>query len=262
MTITSTDHVKVEKNNGVLTLTLNRPDRLNAFSAEMISTLKAEISLAKDDEQIRVIVLRGEGRAFSAGGDVKGMGAGSPTQTYAHIGRLNELIIQMQALEKPIICAVHGYAAGAGFNLALASDLIVAEEDTKFILSFAKVGLISDGGGLYFTPRLIGIHRAKELLFTAKPITAEEAKNLGIVNQIFTKERFREEVTAYATELAQGPTVAYGFIKKIANQSLTATLEDVLELERITQATVVTTNDHKEGVRAFKEKRGPQFSGK
>ncbi|MFE5278681.1 enoyl-CoA hydratase/isomerase family protein, partial [Bacillus cereus] len=133
---------------------------------------------------------------------------------------------------------------------------------TKFILSFAKVGLISDGGGLYFLPRLIGIHRAKELLFTAKPITAEEAKNLGIVNQIFTKERFREEVTAYATELAQGPTVAYGFIKKIANQSLTATLEDVLELERITQATVVTTNDHKEGVRAYKEKRGPQFSGK
>ncbi|NRG45546.1 enoyl-CoA hydratase [Bacillus sp. CRN 9] len=249
----------VEVKTGVMTLTLNRPESLNSFSPVIIEGLKESLTKAKEDANIKVVVLKGAGRAFSAGGDVKRMGSGSPLGTYEHIGKLNELIVQMSKLEKPIIAAVHGYAAGAGFNLALASDLILAEEDSKFILSFSKVGLISDGGGLYHLPRLIGLNKAKELFFHAEPLSVDEAYKLGIVNQIYAKELFAQKVEAYAQKLAEGPSLSYGFIKKIANQSFSSTLEEVLEQERITQATMVTTNDHLEGVQAFKEKRTPKF---
>jgi 2-(1,2-epoxy-1,2-dihydrophenyl)acetyl-CoA isomerase len=180
---------------------------------------------------------------------------------YEHIGELNELILLMKELEKPIIAAVHGYAAGAGFNLALACDLILAAEESKFVLSFSKVGLVSDGGGHYFLPRLIGPHRTKELLFSAEPITVEAAYELGIVNQIYPADEFEAQVREYASRLAQGPSVAYGFIKKLVDQSFTSSLDDILEQERITQATVVSTPDHQEGVQAFREKRKPNFTG-
>ncbi len=186
----------------------------------------------------------------------------TPLGTYEHIGRLNELVLAMQNLEKPIIAAVHGYAAGAGFNLALASDIILATEDSQFILSFSKVGLISDGGGLSFLPRLIGPYLAKELFFNAEPITVEKAKSLGIVNQVYSINEFKDKVQEFASKLANGPNVFYGFIKKIVNLSLTSTLEEILDQERITQATMIGTEDHKEGVQAFKEKRVPQFKGK
>lgn len=255
----SEKHVLKEVLDGVLYLKLNRPERLNAFSPEMISTLKESIKQAKENDSIRVIVISGTGRSFCSGGDVKTMGSREPLLTYKHIGRLNELILTMQSIEKPIIAAVHGYAAGAGFNLALACDLIVAADNSKFVLSFSKVGLVSDGGGHYFLSRVIGPYRAKELLFNAEPIDVEEANRLGIVNQVFPIEHFEEKVVEYANKIAQGPTVAYGFIKKLVDQSLNSTLKEILEQEQITQATVVTTEDHKEGVLAFKEKREPNF---
>ncbi|KAB2338582.1 enoyl-CoA hydratase [Cytobacillus depressus] len=256
------DHLLVENNAGVMNLILNRPDRLNAFSPEMISGLKDAINRAKNDETIRVVTISGAGRAFSAGGDVRRMGKGTSLGTYEHLGHLNELILAMNELEKPIIAAVHGYAAGAGFNLALASDIILAAEESQFILSFSKVGLISDGGGLYFLPRLIGPYRAKELFFSAEPITVEKAHSIGIVNHIYSKDEFRERVSEYAIKLASGPSISYGFIKKLANQSLTSTLHEILEQERITQATMITTEDHHEGIQAFREKRLPNFNGK
>ncbi|WP_085993028.1 enoyl-CoA hydratase/isomerase family protein [Oceanobacillus senegalensis] len=259
MNYIETKDLLVEIKEGVLHLTLNRPDSLNAFSAEMITGLKEAIQLAKTEASIHVVTISGSGRAFSAGGDVKNMGQKDPLGTYDHIGNLNELILSMKELEKPIIAAVHGYAAGAGFNLALACDIILSAEESKFILSFSKVGLISDGGGLYFLPRLIGPYRAKELLFNAEPITASEAYSLGIVNHIYSLAEFPEEVNEYALKLARGPSKAYGFIKKLADKSLHSTLEEILELERITQATVATTADHREGVLAFKEKRTPNF---
>lgn len=252
-------HLLSEVNEGVLHLTLNRPESLNAFSPEMITGLKEAIKQAKHDEAVKVVILSGSGRSFSAGGDVKTMGEADSLETYEHIGELNELILSMRDLEKPIVAAVHGFAAGAGFNLALASDIILAAEGSNFVLSFSKVGLISDGGGLYFLPRLIGPYRAKELLFNAEPVLAEEAHSLGIVNHVYPLNQFEEEVTKFAAKLASGPSRAYGFIKKIADQSLNSTLDQVLEQERITQATVVSTEDHKEGVQAFKEKRQPQF---
>lgn len=243
----------------MMKLMLNRPDSLNAFSHQMLQGLKEYIKQANEDNEIHVIILIGNGRAFSAGGDVKKMGAKDPIGTYTHIGRLNELILTMRNSEKPIIAAVHGYAAGAAFNLALASDIILAEEDTKFILSFSKVGLISDGGGSYFLPRLIGTYRAKELFFNAEPLSVEEAYSLKIVNHIYTKDEFQEEVNNFARKLADGPSKAYGFIKKLVDKSLHSNLDEILELERITQATVATTENHREGIQAFKEKRQPSF---
>ena len=168
----------------------------------------------------------------------------------------------MKEIETPIIAAVHGFAAGAGFNLALACDLIVAAEESKFALSFSQVGLISDAGGSYFLPRLIGPHLAKQFLFTAEPIPAKRLYELGVINKLVPLDSLRDEVIQYATMLSYGPGKAYGQIKKLIDYSFSATLEDVLERERITQTMMVATEDHQEGVMAFKEKRKPQFTGK
>ncbi|QHS22429.1 enoyl-CoA hydratase [Virgibacillus sp. MSP4-1] len=259
---TENRHLLVSKNNGVMHLTLNRPDSLNAFSPDMMSGLKKSIEEAKSDDSIRVVTLSGAGRAFSAGGDVKTMGSADSLATYHHIGNLNELILAMRDLNKPIIAAVHGYAAGAGFNLALACDMVLAAEGSKFVLSFSRVGLSSDGGGLYFLPRLIGPYLAKELLFTAEPITAEKAHSLGIVNHTYPLAEFKDQVEKFADKIANGPSEAYQFMKKITNQSFNSTLDEILELERISQATIVTTESHKEGVQAFTEKREPNFKEK
>ncbi len=262
MSFTGNEHLLVNVNESVMQLMMNRPDSLNAFSPEMVEGLTAAMKSARDNPDIRVIILSGAGRSFSAGGDVKTMGnQNDPLQVYRHIGKLNELILAMKNLDKPIIAAVHGFAAGAAFNLALACDLIFAAEDSRFVLSFSKVGLISDGGGHYFLSRLIGPYRAKELLFSAEPIDAKKAYEYGIVNQVCPAEQLQDQVMQYARKLATGPAVAFGFIKKLVDHSLDATLEEILEQERISQATIATTADHQEGVNAFKEKREPRFKG-
>ncbi|MEH7106737.1 enoyl-CoA hydratase/isomerase family protein [Bacillus sp. JJ1764] len=256
------EHLLVEKLGPVLSLTLNRPESLNAFSPEMILGLKDAIRNAQIDEDIQVIVLSGSGRSFSAGGDVKTMGQAGGVQVYEHIGKLNELILLMKDTEKPIIAAVHGFAAGAGFNLVLACDLIIAAEESKFALSFSQVGLISDGGGSYFLPRLIGPHLAKQFFFTAEPISAERLYQLGVINYLVPQEKLHEETTKLALKLAHGPGKAYGKQKKIVDQAFTASLEEILEQERLTQMLMVQTEDHQEGIAAFKEKRKPAFKGK
>jgi 2-(1,2-epoxy-1,2-dihydrophenyl)acetyl-CoA isomerase len=252
----------IEKNGAVLYLTLNRPEALNAFSGEMIEDITTEMTNAANDDSVKVVVLSGSGRAFSAGGDVKTMGQNTGSAVYEHIGRLNKCILAIQRLEKPVVAVVHGFVAGAGFNLALACDLIVAAEETAFVLSFSKVGLISDGGGLYFLPRLIGMQKAKELFFLAEPLKVEEAKQMGIVNRIVPLEQLKDEAISFATRLSQGPVQSYGKMKKLLQEGLNKSLEDVLELERLTQMLMVESADHKEGVSAFKEKRQPVFTGK
>lgn len=260
MTIEGNEHVLAETKEGVLYLTMNRPDSLNAFSPTMMQGLKEALGEAQDDADVRTVVLSGAGRAFSAGGDVKTMGDNAPLNIYEHIGELNELILSMKKLDKPIIAAVHGFAAGAGFNLALACDIILAAEDTNFILSFSKVGLVSDGGGHYFLSKLIGPYRTKELLFSAEPVSVTKAQELGIVNHVYPQEEMQQNVHEFAVKLASGPAVAYGFMKNIVDQALDTDLATILERERTTQATVVSTEDHKEGVQAFKEKRTPKFT--
>ncbi len=258
----SQKHLVIEKLGPVLSLTLNRPESLNAFSPEMILGLTEAIKNAENDDDVRVIVLSGAGRSFSAGGDVKTMGQANGIQVYEHIGKLNELILTMKGIEKPIIAAVHGFAAGAGFNLALACDLIVAAEDSKFALSFSQVGLVSDGGGSYLLPRLIGPHLAKQFFFTAEPIPAERLYQLGVINYLFPLEKLQEETIKLALKLAYGPSKAFGKQKKLIEHSFTSTLEEILEEERLIQTLMVQTEDHKEGVAAFKEKRKPEFKGR
>lgn len=255
-------HLNVSQKGAVLSLQLNRPESLNAFSPEMIEGLIREIKGAAENPEVGAVLLSGAGRSFSAGGDVKTMGQANPVETYNHIGKLNELVLAMKALEKPIVSAVHGFAAGAAFNLALAGDIILAAEDSKFVMSFSQVGLISDGGGLYFLPRLIGPYRAKELFFSGEPISAAKAHEWGIVNQLHPLDELEQQAFGYAEKLANGPSKAYGMLKRITDQSLTSGLEEILEQERITQAMMVTTEDHLEGVAAFKEKRKPTFNQK
>ena len=256
------DHLIKETHGNVLVLTLNRPDSLNAFSPEMISGLTAEMKEAGKNPEVRAIVLTGAGRAFSAGGDVKSMGSNKSADVYEHLGKMNDCILAIKAVEKPVIAAVQGFAAGAGFNLALGCDLIIASDDSKFALSFSQVGLISDGGGSYFLPRLVGPHLAKQFFFSAEPIPAERLYQLGVVNKVVPLADLNDEVMRYAELLSIGPSQAYGQMKKIIDYSLTATLEDVLERERMTQIMMVATEDHQEGIQAFKEKRRPHFTGK
>lgn len=255
------EDLKVEIENRVMRLTLNRPSSLNAFSADMMNGLLDAFSRARTDPDIRAILLTGEGRAFSAGGDVKGMGRGGPVQTYDHIGRLNQVVLAMAELDVPIVAAVNGWAAGAGVNLALACDVIYAADNSKFVLSFSKVGLLSDGGGLFFLPRTIGLYRAKEVLFNAEPITASDAMQWGMVNHVVPADNLMETAMTYASQLAGGPSRAFAMIKKIANRSLVSDLAGVLEMERSAQCVTQATADHVEGVRAFIEKRNPVFSG-
>lgn len=252
----------VRQEGNILVITLNRPEALNAFSPDMIQELLDALEFAKSNEEIRAVLLSGAGRAFSAGGDVKRMGQATPVATYDHIGRLNELILTMSEVDVPIVAAVHGYAAGAGVCLAMACDNILAADDSKFVLSFSKVGLISDGGGLFFLPRTIGLYRAKEVLFTAEPIAAATALQWGMVNRLYPADQLFEEAMNYAKKLAEGPSRAIGMIKRIANKALLSDLGDILEAERTTQAMIQSTEDHKEGVRAFVEKRLPNFQGK
>lgn len=259
----SQDHLLIEKAGPVLTLTLNRPESLNAFSADMLLGITEALNKAKNDDDIQVIVLAGSGRSFCAGGDVKSMGqASGGIHTYKFVGVLNELILTMKEIEKPIIASVQGYAAGAGCNLALACDLIVAAQDSKFALSFSQVGLVSDGGGSYILPKLVGPHLAKQFFFTAEPIPAERLYQLGGINFLVPKENLQEETMKFALKLAAGPGMSYGKLKKLVDESFTSTLAEMLEKERSLQAIMSQTEDHKEGAAAFREKRKPEFKGR
>ncbi|MEI5906926.1 enoyl-CoA hydratase-related protein [Bacillus spongiae] len=251
----------VDVSGPVMTVTLNRPKVLNAFSEGMINGLTRALQEAQKNNQIRAIIITGAGQSFSAGGDVKAMGEATPAQVYEHIGILNECILTLKQTEKPIIAAVHGYAAGAGVNLALACDLIISTNDSQYALSFSQVGLVSDGGGSFFLTKLLGPHLAKQLFFSGEVISAERLFGLGVINQLVTTENLLDEAMEWAIKLSKGPSLAFGKQKKLIEQSLTASLDEVLEHERMTQTLMVTTKDHIEGVKAFKEKRSPQFLG-
>lgn len=246
----------------ILFLTLNRPESLNSFNLEMLTGITESIQQAEDNPEIKVIVISGAGRSFCAGGDVKTMGNTNPIDVYEHIGILNKCIKAIKDSQKPVIASIHGFAAGAGFNLALACDVIIASDDSKFALSFSQVGLISDGGGSYFLPQLIGPHLAKQFFFTGEAVSAERMAQLGVVNFLVPAKELKEETFKYANKLSGGPGKAFGMMKKLIDQSLTSNLDEILEKERMIQTLMVATEDHQEGVLAFKEKRKPYFTGK
>lgn len=249
--------------NGIATITLNRPESLNALSLSMAREITRAMERARADEDCKVVVITGAGRAFCAGGDIKAMKKGMTTvEGRNYVMEAGRVILAMRDLEKPVIAAVNGYAMGAGFNLALAADLIIAVKEAKFGQVFVQVGLAIDAGGSYFLPRAVGLARAKELVFTGRIIDAEEALSMGLINKVVEKENLEKEVFDLAARLAQGPTQALGLAKMLINNGLQADLETALANEAFAQSICMQTEDHREGLAAFLEKRAPQFTGR
>ncbi len=256
--------IKLSIKANVATLTLNRPDKLNSFTQEMHEEIRAAFKEI-EAQPVRAMVITGEGRAFCAGQDLgdrdidldTGFDAGdSLEQNY------NPLIRKMHSLPIPIICAVNGVAAGAGANLALACDIVVAARSAKFIQAFAKIGLIPDAGGTWSLPRKVGLARAMGLSMLAEPLSAEQACEWGLIWQVVDDDKLVETVEKMATHLASQPTVALANIKNALRASASNSMSQQLELERDLQSASAKTSDFREGVAAFLEKRKPTFTGK
>lgn len=256
--------VLLEKKDGIATITFNRPGSLNALNRELVEDALAAFADAGADEDIRVVVLTGAGKAFCAGGDLAYMRDHVKTnaEVYAFISLAGTLTRTICTLPKPVIGMINGVAAGAGANYMLACDITVCAASFRFGQSFAKVGLVPDGGGHYLLPRLIGLPRAKELMFTGKLLTAAEAQAIGLVNHVVDAEQLAETTYALARELAAGPPIALAMIKKNLTAGMENSLDSILELEATAQTTVMMTADAQEGMSAFIERRAPRFTGR
>lgn len=255
--------VLIEKQNGIATIFLNEPDSLNALSIGLKEELSNTLRMLEKDTEIGVVIFAGKGRAFCAGGDVKAMAeTHNQVEIKQNMEESSKIIETIRRLNKITIAAVHGYLAGAGISLALASDLILAEEGSKFVLSFKNVGLIPDLGLHYHLPRLVGEWKAKEWIWNGATITAAEANSLGLVKEVVAKGKVHEEALKLATELIKGPIQAFISSKMIINSSSNLRLEDVQKMENDSHTILRGTHDHKEGVQAFLEKRSPIFSGR
>jgi 2-(1,2-epoxy-1,2-dihydrophenyl)acetyl-CoA isomerase len=249
--------------NGVATVSLNRPDVYNALNDEITYELQDVFKVIAKDNSVRVVVLTGEGKAFCSGQDLK---AASGQEKRSFIDslhkRYNPIIRAMRSLPKPIVCRLNGVAAGAGCSLALAADVIVASEEATLIEVFINIGLVPDSGSSYFLPRLVGMARAFELCTRGTRVKAKEAADMGLINKAVAADQLDAAVKEYTDYYAQAPTKAIGLIKKMLNKSTTASLDDMLEYEAYAQEIAGSSQDYKEGVTAFLEKRKPQFQGK
>lgn len=253
--------LKYENSNGVTTITLNRPDRFNAFNNEMSFELQDALKAVRRDKDCRVVVLTGEGKAFCSGQDLKDIAGATRSLSESLYKRYNPIIKAMRDLEKPIICRLNGVAAGAGCSLALASDFIVASEFSSLIEVFVNVGLVLDSGSSYFLPRLVGSNRAFELSTMGSKVSAQQAYDWGMVNRVVPHEDLDAEVQKIADYYAMAPTKAVGMMKKMLNKSTYSSLEDMLQYEAYCQEIAGYSKDYKEGVTAFNEKRKPEFTG-
>jgi 2-(1,2-epoxy-1,2-dihydrophenyl)acetyl-CoA isomerase len=256
--------VLYELSDRVATITFNRPEALNATNDQFYKELSGLIRQVADDADVGAVILTGAGRGFCAGADVKSMNPDMEllARRKRHRGILSDVLRPLVTLEKPVIAAVNGAAVGAGFNIALAADIIIASEAAVFSQIFTRLGLVPDLGGLYLLTRVVGLNKSKELCFTAKKIGAAEAKELGIVNHVVAPDMLAQEARKLAMEIAAGPPTALAMIKTLLNKSSNSTLEQMLEYEGYAQTLAYTTWEHREGVAAFREKRSPKFSGK
>jgi 2-(1,2-epoxy-1,2-dihydrophenyl)acetyl-CoA isomerase len=249
---------------GVLTITMNRPAVLNSCNRGMVTELRDAFNVAARDESVRAVVLTGAGRAFCAGQDLaEAVPSEGPVPDIADIVvGYNALVLAVRRLEKPVIAAVNGTAAGAGANLALACDIVLAAEEASFIQAFVKIGLIPDTGGTFFLPRLVGVARATALMMLGGKVPARQAKEWGMIHDVVPGAELMGKVSELARDLATQPTRALGLIKEAINNSLHNDLEEQLVLEATLQGEAGQTADYMEGVRAFQAKRSPLFQGK
>ncbi len=257
--------VLIETSAGVMKITLNRPEVLNSFNAQMARELHAALERAASDRSVRAVVLTGAGRAFCAGQDLSEVpepSGGAMIDLGATVrATYNPVIRAIRSLEVPVVCSVNGVAAGAGANLALACDIVLASEHASFIQSFAKVGLVPDSGGTFFLPRIVGLPRATALMMTGEKISALRAYEIGMVHRVCAADALDQETMTLAKELAAMPTRGLGLTKRALNASLTNDLESQLDLEADLQRDAGRTRDFVEGVSAFLEKRKPVFTG-
>ncbi|MFP6796177.1 MAG: enoyl-CoA hydratase [Pseudomonadales bacterium] len=264
------DHLLETIDRGVATLTMNRPEARNALSPSMMAGLEEAIPRLASDPEVRVVVLTGAGRAFCAGGDVKGF-AEAPASSSRRpsfddrvkgLRSSTELVRHLHEMPKPTLAVIPGPAAGGGLSFALACDIRIAVETAKFTTAFSKIAVSGDYGGSYFLTQLVGTAKARELYFSADVIFAPEALRLGMVNQVYAEEAFNEQAREYAERLAALPPMAIAYMKKNLNKALHGTLGDVLDLEADHMTRTFDTDDHRNAARAFVEKRSPEFNGR
>lgn len=252
---------------GLLTITLNRPDKRNALSMELCAGLLEAVTRAQDDDAVRAVLLKGEGESFCVGGDVKAMAAGTfadtpPEERTRDLRARMDVVRILYEMPKPSVAALHGAAAGAGLGIALSCDVRLAARATKFTSAFSKVGLSGDFGATWFLTRIAGLARAREMMLTAPMLNADEAFALGLVSGVVDDDRLEGEALALARGLAAGPTQAYGRIKENLNFAAGGGLAEALDLEARNQVACMYTADHMEAANAFVEKRAPAFAGK
>ena len=252
-----------EKIDAVGKITLNRPEKYNSFIREMALSFQNTLANCESDDSIRCILITGAGKAFCAGQDLKeAIDPQGPEIEQIVREHYNPIIKRIREIEKPVIAAVNGVAAGAGANLALACDIVTATQSAKFIQAFSKIGLIPDSGGTYFLPRLIGLPKATAFMMTGEPVSSEKAEALGMIYAVYEDAEFESKTLELARSIAAMPTKGLGYTKRLLNQSFNNSLEDQLDLEAATQSLSAHADDHKEGIQAFLEKRTPKFTGK
>lgn len=247
--------------NGVATITLNRPEQANSLNTKMATELLRAIPELRADVSVGAVVLTGAGRLFCAGGDLVSlrMEAATAPEAKRFLEICHEFLLSMVQMEKPVVAAINGHAYGAGFNLALAADLLVASEEAEFCQAFVRVGAVPDLGGAYFLPQLVGMQRAKELILLARPIKAAEAREMGLVNRVVPAQDVLTVAQEMAATLANGPRWTIGVIKKMLHSGANTDLKGLLDLEANLQAVIFQSDEFREGCQAFSEKRPPNW---